>query len=283
MEFKIFSKALYSTWIYYRPERLLFDTGEGISTNMGNEVYAIKEIFLTHGHIDHISGLWGIINTRNNAMGDKTKPLRITYPKNNRAIESYIQFIKQMNPYLKYDILLNPVEEGEIVFLRYAGNFKRTVVPFKVKHTPGEISLGYNIVEERHKLKEMYKNKSSKEIAKISKKMGKEEVTYAYNKNIVTISGDTYALPLSIIENSETLLHECTFLKAEDRRGENHSSLEEILNNVLKVNGLKRLLLYHISSRYIGKWSKWRKYIEERMKDSNIKVHLVHPQKLFTL
>ncbi|WP_121526993.1 MBL fold metallo-hydrolase, partial [Mesotoga sp. HF07.pep.5.2.highcov] len=77
MEFQIFSKALYSTWILYRPERILFDVGEGISTILGNSVYAIKDIFLTHGHVDHISGLWGLINTRNTAMGDRNKQLRI--------------------------------------------------------------------------------------------------------------------------------------------------------------------------------------------------------------
>jgi len=27
-----YSKALYSTWIYYSPDRILFDSGEGAST-----------------------------------------------------------------------------------------------------------------------------------------------------------------------------------------------------------------------------------------------------------
>jgi len=156
LEFQIFSKALYSTWILYRPERILFDVGEGISTVLGNSVYAIKDIFLTHGHVDHISGLWGLINTRNTAMGDRNKPLRISFPSGNRAIEAYLDFIIGMNPRLRYNMIVNPINVGDEVYLRTAGSFRRHVTPFRVKHTIGEISYGYHIYEERKKLKEEY-------------------------------------------------------------------------------------------------------------------------------
>ena len=37
-----YSKAKYSTWLFYRPDRLLFDAGEGVSTSLGNFVYGVE-------------------------------------------------------------------------------------------------------------------------------------------------------------------------------------------------------------------------------------------------
>ncbi len=283
MEFQIFSKALYSTWILYRPERILFDVGEGISTVLGNSVYAIKDIFLTHGHVDHISGLWGLINTRNTAMGDRNKPLRISFPSGNRAIEAYLDFIIGMNPRLRYNMIVNPINVGDEVYLRTAGSFRRHVTPFRVKHTIGEISYGYHIYEERKKLKEEYAGLSSKEIAGVVSEKGREEITDTYLKKIVTISGDTFALHPEVIADSETLLHECTFLVGKDRRNQNHSSIEEVIDSVRNSKGIKRLILYHISGRYTSKMKKWHNIIKKELDGSELEVFLVHPEHVFEL
>ena len=283
MEFQIFSKALYSTWILYRPERILFDVGEGISTILGNSVYAIKDIFLTHGHVDHISGLWGLINTRNTAMGDRNKQLRINFPSGNRAIEAYLDFIIGMNPRLRYNMIINPLDIGDEVFLRTAGSFRRHVTPFRVKHTIGEISYGYHIYEERRKLKEAYSGLTSKEIARVVKEKGREEITDTYLKKIVTISGDTFALSPETVSYSETLLHECTFLVSKDRRNQNHSSIDEVIDTVRRSRGIKRLILYHISGRYNSQIKKWHNIIKKELEDTEIDVFLVHPEHVFEL
>lgn len=283
MEFQIFSKALYSTWILYRPERILFDVGEGISTILGNSVYAIKDIFLTHGHVDHISGLWGLINTRNTAMGDRNKQLRINFPSGNRAIEAYLDFIIGMNPRLRYNMIINPLNIGDEVFLRTAGSFRRHVTPFRVKHTIGEISYGYHIYEERRKLKEAYSGLTSKEIARVVKEKGREEITDTYLKKIVTISGDTFALSPETVSYSETLLHECTFLVSKDRRNQNHSSIDEVIDTVRRSRGIERLILYHISGRYNSQIKKWHNIIKKELEDTEIDVFLVHPEHVFEL
>ncbi len=283
MEFQIFSKALYSTWIFYRPERILFDSGEGISTLLGNSVYAIRDIFMTHGHVDHIAGLWGLINTRNTAMGDRNKPLRISYPATNRAIEAFLEFIVSMNPRLKYDMILNPLQEGDEVFLRDAGSFRRSVRPFRVKHTAGEVSFGYHIYELRRKLKAEFLSLPNSEIARVVHEEGRESVTETYLQKIITISGDTYALPPELISNSETLLHECTFLQEKDRRNQNHSSIEEVIDSVRRSEGIKRLILYHISGRYTSKIKKWTSFIKKELDDTGVEVYVVHPEHVFTL
>ncbi|HBT25300.1 MAG TPA: MBL fold metallo-hydrolase [Pseudothermotoga sp.] len=279
MILQIYSKALYSTWVYYAPERILFDAGEGVSLTMSNKIYAIRYIFLTHGHIDHISGLWTIVNTRNNSMGDREKPLTVYYPKGNTAIEDWINFIKQANNDLRFEFNHIPVSAGEKVFLRQAGNFARYVVPFKVKHTSQDMSLGYSIIETRRRLKEEYRNLPEKEILELSKKLGSSNITEFYEKKILTISGDTFGIDPENARDSEILLHECTFLRSSDRKMNAHASLEEVLD-IAKSAEVKKLILYHISSRYSGKIDRYLKNIKEA---NNFDIHYVDPEVVFTI
>jgi len=276
MIFWIFSKALFSTWIYYAPERLLFDAGEGVSTTMMGKVYAIKKIFLTHGHVDHISGLWNIINTRNNAMGDREKPLEVYYPKGNRAIEEFLRFIKRANPELRFSFTTHPIENGEKVFLRKAGTFNRYVQPFKTVHTPGEKSFGYHIFEVRRKLKPEYQGRSPSEIAKLVKQLGQDAVTYEYHKKLVTISGDSLALDPEEVKGTEFLIHESTFLDAKDRRIKNHASIDEVVD-VIKKSGVKKVILYHISTRYLRKIDKIISRYKKEIED--VELYIVDPNK----
>ncbi len=259
----IYSKALFSTWIYYAPERILFDAGEGVATRMMSKVYAFKKIFLTHGHVDHISGLWNIINTRNNAMGDREKPLQVYYPKGNRAIEEFVKFIKRANPDLRFSFEAFPIEEGERIFLREAGSFKRFVVPFRTKHSPGEKSFGYHVFETRRKLKEDFKDLEPKEIARLVKELGQDAVTYEYEQKLLTISGDSLALDPEEVRGTELLIHECTFLDKKDRRIKNHASIDEVVETI-KRSGVKKVILYHISTRYMNRMERYLKpYLEE--------------------
>ncbi len=272
----IYSKALFSTWIYYGPERILFDAGEGVATTMMSKVYAIKKIFLTHGHVDHISGIWNIINTRNNAMGDREKPLEVYYPSGNRAIEEFLKFIKRANPDLRFSFTTFPINPGEKVFLREAGTFKRYVLPFRTKHTSGEISYGYHIFEVRRKLKPEYQGLPPNEISRLVKELGKDAVTYEYHQKLLTISGDSLALDPEEVNGTELLLHECTFLDAKDRRIKNHASIEEVVE-VIKKSGVKRVILYHISTRYTRKINK---ILEKYKKDlEGVELLVVDPHK----
>ncbi|WGS65020.1 MBL fold metallo-hydrolase [Marinitoga aeolica] len=273
MEFIIRSKALYTTWIYYKPDRLLFDVGEGISAALGNKIYSIEKIFISHSHVDHIAGLWGFINTRNNAMGSREKNLEIYYPKGSKNIEEYLNFIKGMNRYLRFKLITKEIEHGDNIPLKN----NRFLRAFKTRHTPGEKSLGFQILERRKKLKSVYSNLSGEEIKKIISEIGKENVLEEYVKKIVTISGDSLPISPDIIEDSDTLIHECTFIKESDRKLRNHTSLNEIKKLLNSIHP-KRVILYHISSRYNRLINKVKRDLTENFSD--IEFHIVHPEEI---
>lgn len=276
LNFTVFSKALYSTWIYYSPERILFDAGEGVATMLSNKIYAAKYVFLTHGHVDHIAGLWSIINTRNNAMGDREKPLTVYYPSGNQGISMYADFLRRANSELRFELKFQPVKSDEKIFLRDSGSFKRYVQPFKVTHTYSEVSFGYHVIDVRKRLKEEYRVLPPEEIARIAAELGSDSITETYEKKILTISGDTLLLRKEDIMDTEILFHECTFLKKEDRKFNNHASLDEIIELVKDTN-VKTLVLYHISSRYVRSLEQTIK----KIRLPNVQIMYVHPERIY--
>ncbi|WP_456400961.1 MBL fold metallo-hydrolase [Mesoaciditoga sp.] len=277
----ISSKALYSTWMYYSPDRMLIDCGEGASTFLGNKAFAVKRVFITHGHADHIAGLWGLVNTRNNAMGDKEKALEIYYPKGGKSVEEFLDFILKVNSDLKYNLTIRALEEGEEVVLHRTGSAQRVIRPFRTHHTLSEVSFGYNIYEKRKKLKDEYKGLSQRDIMELVRKVGRETITREYEQKILTVSGDAIPINVENAFESDLLVHESTFLDERDRKGNNHSSVKEVLDLAKKAN-VKSLILYHISTRYERKVKRLvNKSIEEVGID--IPVMYVHPSRIFTL
>src|SRR5210317_1992004 len=86
MVLKCYSKALYSSWYFYAPDRLMFDCGEGAASRLSQEIFAVEKIFLSHGHVDHIAGLLPFVCLRQSTKGDNEKPLQIYYPKGDRSV-----------------------------------------------------------------------------------------------------------------------------------------------------------------------------------------------------
>lgn len=266
------SKALYSTWIYYKPDRILFDCGEGVSSELGNKIYGIEKIFISHSHIDHIAGLWGFINTRNNAMGSREKNLDIYYPENSSQIESYLNFILKSNKHLRYNLNIIPLSLFDKIDLKKG----RYIEPFKTLHTPAEKTYGYRIIEKRNRLKEKYKLLSQKEIIDMVKKYGRDEINEHYNANILTVSGDSLPISPEIANSAEILIHECTFFIEEDRKIRNHTSLNELKELIRKSNP-KRVIIYHVSGRYNSIIRKTEKNLREEF--LNVDINIIHPEK----
>ena len=252
MKLLIYSKGLYSTWIYYSPDRILFDAGEGASSILGNKAFAIRRVFLSHGHADHIAGLVGLVNIRNNAMGDKEKELVIYYPRGNYLVSEMMAFLARTNKRLNYDLEWVPLQEGDRVEL-LSGQMPRYIEAFPTVHVHNETSLGYNIVEVRHRLRPELAGVPQDEIVKLVREKGREAVSETYDQRLFSYGGDSVAIKPAYIEGTEVLCHDATFLDDQDRKEYKHATLAEAIATARDAKVKKELICFHISSRYKAK------------------------------
>jgi len=277
----IYSKALYSTWIYYGPDRILFDAGEGASSILGNKTFAIRRIFLSHGHADHITGLVGLVNIRNNAMGDTEKGLSIYYPKGNYLITEMMGFLARTNRRLNYELEWAPLEAGDRVEL-LAGQMPRYVEAFSTVHVHNEVSLGYNVVEVRHRLKPELAGLSEEEIIARVRREGREGVSEEYHQKLFSYGGDSVPIKPAYIAETEVLCHDTTFLDEEDRKEYKHATLKEAIRTAREAHVKKELICIHISSRYKAKIEQMEK-ASGSYEGLEFKVTLVPPGRIFAV
>ncbi len=281
MRLLIYSKALYSTWVYYSPDRILFDAGEGASSILGNKTFAIRRIFLSHGHADHIAGLVGLVNIRNNALGDTEKELTVYYPKGNHLVSEMMAFLARTNRRLNYDLTWAPLEPGDRIEL-LSGQMPRYIEAFPTVHVHSEVSLGYNVVEVRHRLKPELAGASQEEIVARVRSEGKESVSEFYDQKLFSYGGDSVGIKPAYVAETEVLCHDTTFLDERDRKEFKHASLTEAVECARAARVKKELICFHISSRYKSR-------IREIEKASgsydglDFKVTLVPPGRIFVV
>lgn len=247
MKLLAYSKGLYATWLYYSPDRLLFDCGEGASCYLGNKCFAIQRIFLSHGHTDHIAGLLSLINIRNSGMGDTTKSLTIYYPAGNAQVGLLKTYLEQSQRRLQYELRWHPLEPGDRIPV-FSGQMARTVAAFPTRHSK-DPSLGYNILEERKRLKPDFRQRPQQELRELVKDTD-VQINEPFEQKIFTFGGDSVPLDPAHIEGTEVLCHDATFLVDEDRQEFKHATLKEAVQVALAAGVKRELLLLHISSRY---------------------------------
>ncbi len=283
MKLLAYSKALYSSWLYYNADRILFDAGEGASSILGNKAFAIRRIFLSHGHADHVAGLVGLINIRNNAMGDKEKALSIYYPKGSFLISEMIAYLQRTNRRLSYHLEWIPLSAEEPVPL-LEGQMPRYIEVFPTNHVSNEPSLGYSVVEIRHRLRPDLAGRSEADIAQIVHERGREAVTETYHQRLFTYGGDSVAITPQWIEETQVLCHDTTFLDERDRKEYKHATLSEAIASAREAHVSDKLIGFHISSRYRERVNAWE--AEERHPQTEglpFEVILVPPGRIFTL
>jgi ribonuclease Z len=246
MTIQLFSKGLCSSWCFHRPTRTLFDCGEYVGTYLHNDLYAIERICIGHGDLDHTAGLLGLLGVRNNARGDRTKPLTVYYPES-ALLNGLIDYIKQRNAdWLRYEVTWTPIQAGFEIPL----SDKQFIRAFEVQHNRGRLCLGYSVMEKRQRLTEQAKTYIADIPAAL--KAGfitRETMNEPYCANIFSYILDNFKTNPQDIKDTALLVADATFLDGTDRTDDTHMTIQEATALAVEA-GAKKVLFAHISPRY---------------------------------
>lgn len=242
------SKAVYSTWMLYKPANVLFDCGEAVALALGSKIFGIETICLGHGHLDHIMGLPGLFFARSASKGDNAKPLTVIHPKGDRDISRIKKFIAEsfLPPHeLKFQVTWIEMEPGQE--LEVSG---RRLRAFETEHDPSRLTIGYEFHEKRSRLRDdlsALDGEDRKNAILAARERGESVNQETWHPSFV-YTGDTIVRDLPEY-SADVVAHEATFLNREDVKYNSHSLVEDVFE-VMKKRKPGNLVLLHFSTRY---------------------------------
>jgi len=244
-------RNLPSIALRYDGQIYLFDCGEGTQRQMmlfKIKYGKVKAIFITHLHLDHMLGVYGLLETFR--LNNRQEELIIIGPNIKKV------FNKKKFPFLK----LIDIKKSGIVYK----TDKFTVSAFKLYHNID--CFGYIFEEEKTlKFKQplceklgvtglMFKELMNKGWIKIGRKKVKlSDVTYLVPGRKIAYLGDTEYNRniINKVKNVDLLIAESTYgdeLK-EMARCRKHLTAQQAAK-IARMAKVKQLLLTHISQRY---------------------------------
>lgn len=245
------------------------------------KVESLMNVFISHGHIDHIGCLhychatkylnhnykkWQLILPSPYIEPYKlfvTTASTITkggYPinycdctfhekQNENLIDTHATTIKQYDKFM-CDI----IQADDLTFHDLIENNKYCVSSHKMQHKI--LSYGYTIYEKRKKLKEEYFNLPKEELIKLRK--SGMIIQNDINVPVISFTGDTLIEPLlsnSDMLNSKILMMECTHFNDEDKTDaikNGHIHFSQFLENITSFKN-EWIILCHFSQKYRSK------------------------------
>ena len=243
-------------------ETLLFDCGEGTQRQMMRfgVSFALRDIFFTHFHADHVLGVIGLMRTM--ALQGRVDPLRLWGP---RGASKVLRRAEGFG----VERLGFPVEITEITGDTPIRRDSYVIVPFVAEHG-GAPALGYALIEDDRKGR--FHPDRARELGIPEGPLWGQihrglPVTIADGRVIdpselvgpprrgrrVAITGDTRPCPSTVeaARDADLLVHEATFAEEEAPRAieTGHSTAREAAEIAAQA-GAKRLVLTHLSARY---------------------------------
>lgn len=242
MQFCLQSMGGHSNWMLVPKFDFLIDAGEGVASTIGiGRLNACRNIFLTHGHWDHVAGLIQALNLRRRQAEDGT--LTVWHP-----------------PGAKFDSIRRLVGGG-VDWEIYSDGQKIDVAknvyvsPFAVSHR-GAAAFGFHCMEKRTRRKIEYGGVGPDEISNMVAEARREgrkppEISEPYDAHLFAYTGDTEPLNAGKLGRPEVLFHDATYLPGMEAEAIQcgHSSLSHAL--AAKADcGAGLLVALHVSPRH---------------------------------
>ncbi|KHD45121.1 ribonuclease Z [Streptococcus hongkongensis] len=246
----------------------MFDCGEGTQRQIletSIKPRKIQKIFITHLHGDHIFGLPGFLSSRAFQASDEQTDIEIYGPV---GIKDYVQnSLKISGSRLPYQITFHEFDDKTLGKILETDKF--IVYAEKLAHTV--FCMGYRVVQkdlegtlDAEGLKAagvsfgplFGKIKSGQDIILEDgrKIFAKDYISAPKSGKIITIIGDTRKTPAAerLGKDADILVHESTYGKGDEKIARNHGhSTNMQAAQVAKNAGAKRLLLNHVSARFL--------------------------------
>lgn len=243
-----YSTALFATWYFIEELGILFDAGDGVTASLLQKARKVNQVFISHADRDHLTGLLQF-----NQLNARPGFPKIYYPLHSGSFPAIHAFSQKFDPHVS-GTEWTGVTPGQTIPVKD----NLYVQPVRNNHIQVEEatikSLGYKVVEVKHKLKPEYQVLPQDELKKIAAERGKQALTDKAETTIITYSGDTPVDEHEKWNNTKILIHEATFLDSAEQDTSNkkrnlHSRLEEVLYMVSSLK-IETLILGHFSSRY---------------------------------
>lgn len=207
------------------------------------QIIPINNVLLTHGHIDHTSGIAYYLSHRQfcgQAPGNVLIPEQLKAP-----LEQILDGWGRLDG---NEVPCNIVGVKDGSEFKVKPNIKARV--FKTAHN--WTSVGYCILETRKKLKEKFHGLRGPEIVEL-KKQG-VEIENRIEMPLVTYLGDTSAADysaLDYVKKSRILITECTFFIDEHKdraKAGKHTHVDQLADMLMKLDN-EYVVLTHFTQR----------------------------------
>lgn len=248
----------------------MFDCGEGTQRQILSTTIRprkVRKIFITHLHGDHVFGLPGFLSSRSFQASDEQTDLDLYGPV---GIKQFVMTsLRVTGTRLPYRIHFHEYDEESLGKILETDKF--TVYAEKLDHSV--FCIGYRVVQkdlegtlDAEGLKAagvpfgplfgQIKNGQDVTLPDGTQIIAKDFISAPKKGKVITILGDTRKTNASIrlALGADVLVHESTYGKGDDRLAKSHAHATNMqAAQVAKEASAKRLLLNHISSRFLGR------------------------------